>query len=642
MKLNNLKIRNFKGIKSFDVELQDEMTISGANGTGKTTIFDAFLWLLFGKDSTGRTAFRIRPLDSNNVALKGLVVSVEAEIEDDTGTVYVLRKEHHERVVKKQLKGYETVCSIDEVPKSVTEFKSFVGEIIEEDKFKVLANRRHFSEVIDWNDRRKILLEIAGEISKPEGFDEILEAAGNREIKDYETVLKTQKKKFTQEQSEINPRIDEIQHNQDMYAANNFSPDANNAVKRTEVESKIKAIDADREKFQLEENDRQLAIANLNQLRTKKSNIEIALAKDTSGTQHLLDKKNEITTKLDKHRQAAVEIQSGIDAKQLAMTRIEQAITHLKQDLKPIQKRYAKTKDNADETKCVVCGQTLPDGLMANVQEKKQAVLKELTEQGEDIMEQLNASKAMIGIAEKDLKELADNLRNTNIIIKDGEKYRNEQFVLIDDKLAAHTTKPPEEDEAWIKITQEIEKAEAAIGEPAGEQLTTLFNNRKALEEQKAELDKALAQSDQMKKNAARIKELETREKEIAQSIADIEQQLDEIGQYKAAESKAVEESVNSKFKYVKFKLFNIILNGSVEDTCESMLNGVTYSDLSTGQKILVGVDIISVLSKHYGLSIPLFCDNLESMTLPLDFDGQLIKLVAMKSQEKLSVNYGK
>ena len=630
MKLNSLKISNFKGIKSFEVNFgSDETTISGANGTGKTTVFDAFLYLLFGKDSTGRSAFGIRPLDSLNVPIKGLVVAVEAEIEGIGGSVYILRKEHHERIVKKQLRGHETLCTIDEVPKSVTEFKSFVSEIISEDKFKVLASLRHFSEGIDWNDRRKILLEIAGEISKPEGFDQLLEAVGNRTVKDYEDVLKTRKKKFSQEQSEINPRIDELQNSNDMYVANDFSPNASNAVKRTEIENQIKVLDADREKFQQEENDRQVAIDNLNHLKTQKANIEIALAKDTSGTQHLLDKKNEITANLDKHRQAAVEIQSGIDAKQLAMTRIEQAITHLKQDLKPIQNLYKNCE------KCPVpgltCNQTWPPEAKTDK--------SELETQGNEIMAQLKSNKLKIETIEKELKELSDGLRNTNIHIKEGETYRDQQFKMIDDKLAAHITKPPEEDEKWIGICKELKYAEKQIGEPAGEQLKTLFDTREVLQNQKAKLDKALAQSDQMEKNAARIKELETREKEIAQNIADIEKQLDEIGQYKAAESKAVEESVNSKFKYVKFKLFNIILNGSVEDCCEAMLNGVPYSDISYGQKIIVGVDIINVLSEHYQLSIPLFLDNAEHLTLPIEFKGQLIRLFAIEGQSSLTVN---
>jgi len=84
MKLNWLKLKNFKGLKEFGIELSEgETTIKGENGTGKTTVFDVYLWLLFGKDSTGRSEFGIRPLDDNNQPIKGLVLVAEGEIEHE-------------------------------------------------------------------------------------------------------------------------------------------------------------------------------------------------------------------------------------------------------------------------------------------------------------------------------------------------------------------------------------------------------------------------------------------------------------------------------------------------------------------------------------------------------------------------------
>ena len=80
MKLKRMTIENFKGIKKFEIDFSDQITITGENGTGKTTIEDAFDWLLFDKDSTGRSEFEVRPLDADNKVIKGLVVKVEAEI----------------------------------------------------------------------------------------------------------------------------------------------------------------------------------------------------------------------------------------------------------------------------------------------------------------------------------------------------------------------------------------------------------------------------------------------------------------------------------------------------------------------------------------------------------------------------------
>ena len=135
--LNRLKIENFKGVKSFEVDLGGgNAVIEAENGVGKTTIYDSFLWLLFGKDSTGRKEFEIRPLDRHNQPIKGVVLAVEAELDID-GATPVFRKEHHEKVVKGQLRGYETMCWIDEVPMKVGEYSEYIAKIISEDHFKL-------------------------------------------------------------------------------------------------------------------------------------------------------------------------------------------------------------------------------------------------------------------------------------------------------------------------------------------------------------------------------------------------------------------------------------------------------------------------------------------------------------------------
>ncbi len=59
IRLKQLKINNFKGIKALKLDFGTDgnNTIYGANGSGKTTVFDSFTWLLFGKDSQGKSDF---------------------------------------------------------------------------------------------------------------------------------------------------------------------------------------------------------------------------------------------------------------------------------------------------------------------------------------------------------------------------------------------------------------------------------------------------------------------------------------------------------------------------------------------------------------------------------------------------------
>ncbi len=84
LELLELNIANFKAIQNFAFQPNGgNVTVFGENGCGKTTIYDAFLWLFFGKNSEGKTDFDLRPLDENNVAIKGLVLAVEASLSID-------------------------------------------------------------------------------------------------------------------------------------------------------------------------------------------------------------------------------------------------------------------------------------------------------------------------------------------------------------------------------------------------------------------------------------------------------------------------------------------------------------------------------------------------------------------------------
>ncbi len=165
--LEAIRLFNFKGLKDFELIANGQnATIKGANGTGKTTVYDGFLWLLFGKDSTGRTDFAVRPLDLENQPIKGLDVTVEVALVIN-GVTHVLRKTNSEHHVKEQLRGYTTSYWVDDVPKKAGEFAQYVGNLVPEDTFKLLANLRHFNEALHWSDQRSILLDVAGDIGGP-------------------------------------------------------------------------------------------------------------------------------------------------------------------------------------------------------------------------------------------------------------------------------------------------------------------------------------------------------------------------------------------------------------------------------------------------------------------------------------------
>jgi len=638
IKLNKLTIENFKGIKSFEVELEgDNAVITAENGAGKTTIYDAFLWLLFGKNSEGRKDFSIRPLDKDNQPIKGLVVSVEAfiNIDDDQ---HNFRKEHHEKVVKDQLRGYETYCWFDEIPKKIGEFQEIVDDIISEETFKLLADLTHFNSKLHWNDRRKVLMDIAGEVTLPktEAFTALAETLNGRNIKDYKKVLRDRKKKYTDELNEINPRIDELQKGHEGYVVDEGIADIQ--ADREERNAELAELDEQRKTLLTSEQERQKRVEQINVLKNKLANRERELANDTSDIQALLDEKNKANIACGLLQETTQQLANTL---KLLEGQSDTAKAQLQESMKIVatkQREYKTASEKPVDENCYACGQRLPANKLAEVEEKRTAELADITKRGEEVFAEVQTGKeecAKFDAKLKELRKLHDEGVAKYIAAREEA---DERFAEIDEAISNRKAPDFTQDLAWKKITAEIKTVEGEIGDPLSDQIQKMDDKRNILVNDIAQLDKALAHADRMKQDRKRITELEAKEKELAQQIADIDKLFDDISEYEMTESRLVEEKVNGLFEYTTFKLFKYLLNESIEPKCEAMFNGVSYSDMSTGQKILVGLDIINVLSEHEDVSVCLFIDHIESLTLPLETKAQVIGLKTVKGVKKLTV----
>ena len=216
-----MRIQNFKGCKDKTIDFGDKTRISGANATGKTTIFDAFTWLLFGKDSLGSSDFDIRPLDADGKMVDNIEISVESKISVD-GNEYELKKVQKQKWVKKrgtgttELQGNINEFGINGYPKSQKDFKDFIAGIIDEDIFTLITNPAAFN-ALPWKKQREILMKFVGTFSDAE----IAETFGERHTKlipelriaSTEDILKKYTKAKTalnKDMVEIPARIDEI------------------------------------------------------------------------------------------------------------------------------------------------------------------------------------------------------------------------------------------------------------------------------------------------------------------------------------------------------------------------------------------------------------------------------------------------
>jgi DNA repair exonuclease SbcCD ATPase subunit len=640
MKLQKLKIENFKGIKAFELNLDGNAVIKGANGTGKTTVYDAFLWVLFGKDSSGRKDFELRPLDAQNVPVKGLTLRVEAFLEIGGKALYLI-KEQQERLSKGDVKGFTNLCWINEVPKKVGEYESYIKSVIPEDTFKVLTDLRYFN-TMHWKERRSVLLDVAGDIGTPTGFEELLANLSGRTMKEYEDMLKSQRKRHKKERDEINPRIDEIQRGLSEYVK-----DDNLTIRRDAVLEELSAISSERTALFESEQERQQKNNEINGLKGDKIKREGELKNDTAGVKAFLEEKAEIEKALAQCKQkmsdAAEAVKEKTRDKDNATINLERCtakIAELGADWKAV-----KNLQFSGETICPTCQQNLPPEKIKEVQGRFEAnkteQLENIAKLGNGTKDEVATLKADIEIITKEHSDLTAAYIKAKDLVSQGEEYKAKKFPELDRKIEARETPPPMQDEKWKQISANITRLESELGESVGEQLTKIDQKIQGKQDELAEFDKALARADEIEKAKTRIEELEALEKDLSQKIATLDKGLKDIADYKQTESKFIESAVNDRFKLVEFKLFNELLNGESEDCCEATLEGVPYSDMSYGQKIIVGIDIVNVLSKHYGFSAPLFVDNSESVTYPIEADSQTIKLFAEENINELKVEKG-
>ncbi|MDU4600205.1 MAG: ATP-binding protein [Clostridium sporogenes] len=230
--LSSLKLKNFKGVKDLTIDFSNITNIFGENGTGKTTIADAFMWLLFDKDNHDRATFEIKTLDKDNNVIHGLEHEVTGILNVD-GKSITLSKIYKEKWTKrrgeaeKQLTGHETLYSIDEVPVKKKEYQETINSVIGENLFKLITNPLYFSTNMKWQERRTVLLDIIGDITTEKivnyknDLKPLLELLGDKDIDTLKKSVQARKRKLNDEIKAIPIRIDE----------------ANNSIKEIDYEA---------------------------------------------------------------------------------------------------------------------------------------------------------------------------------------------------------------------------------------------------------------------------------------------------------------------------------------------------------------------------------------------------------------------
>ena len=642
VKLIKLSLYNFKGIKNFQTVFNGRTRIMGDNATGKTTLVDAFTWLLFGKDSTGRKDFSIKTYDKDNNIIHKLDHEVSGVFDID-GQEITLRRAYKEKWVTRrgsqdaELQGHETLFFWNDVPLAAGEYQAKVDEIITEQTFRMITSPWYFNN-LKWQERREILTSIAGNVSDKDiastnlQFSSLFADMGDKTLEEYKKEIAAKKKRLRKELDEIPARVDEV--------VRNTPEDKDWKAIENEIESLTKTIE----------------------------NIDAQLADSSKANEALLNKKrnlqdriHQVKTLISEHefqgrKQFSKRAQEKQESIENAKSEIEKINRKVKVDIAEIedlQLRINKYKEKqaalreqwlkADSTqfpglgedayKCPTCNQDLPTGeIESRTKMMEQSFNNNKVKQLADISGQGKAINPIIENLKADIRKLEAYDYSGQITAQEKiiAEWENVHLVSVHEILSNNSD--------YKELIKELEEIENTPEQEPSVETSELKSEKADLVFRVDNLKKELSAKSQIEQSNTRKKELLRQEKEFAKQLSELEQTEFTIQEFTRAKVDMLESKINSMFDGVKFRLFDTQINGGLIECCDTLIKGVPWSDANNAAKINAGIEIINVLSDHYGQIAPVWIDNAESITNIRKSNAQIIELYVSESYKELEV----
>ena len=651
--LKSMSFVNFKGFRGETFTFKEGVTsFHGRNGSGKTTMFDGFMWLLFGKDSQDRKQFELKTLDKNGVVIPRLPHEVSAELLVDGGSVTLTRR-FNEKWVKHKgheeetFEGHEEERIYNGVPCSVREWKEKIDNICEEGLFKYITNPNYFCTRHE-DVQRDMLMRFAGGVSDSqvaEGnaeFESLIAkiTTENKTLEEYKRELAAVRRNTKAECDAIPQRIDERQR-EVASLADNFE----------QIEKEL----SEKEKRYVE--------------------LSKAITDASALSQNAINERCQLVDRLSEHQVAIKkrtnEIKAAIyadyDAQIEAQKQVKEHIASIERDIKAIERKRDIASDekaelerqvarlasdretliaewhainnrtftmNENEMSCPTCGRVYD---LDTITEKEDALREKFNLRRAQDLEDNNRKGAALKTKRENLEnQIADKQEEINDYtskVTDKQKKLDEakaSSILNEVLVKPDEAKAIEEDvtikahnEAITTINAEIDAKKTLDTDM---ELDKVKKEQSALVEEINALKRRAGKKEDIARNEKRIEDLTKQQREIADKLTEIEGKCFTIEEFERAKIRAVEKSINAMFDTVTFKMFAQQVNGEMVETCEAVVDGVPYSVLNNAAKINAGLEIIKVISNKMGVSAPIFIDNAESVVKLVE-TGQQIRL---------------
>ena len=633
MKLLKLNLQNFKGIRNSEFDFGGiDATIYGDNATGKTTVFDSLCWLLFGKDSLDRADFEIKTLE-NGEPIHKVNHEVEAEFLNDDGNSFTLRRVYREKYSSPRggdtkLTGHTTDYFINDVPVKEKEYKQYINDVIAEDVFKLITNPLYFNEQYSWQNRRQLLLKMCGDVDDESVINSRSELTRLAELLNGRTVDE-QRKIVAAKKTAINKELDMIPVRIDEALRNKADIATSESKLTTDIETLNKSIN--------ELENQKATIINGFSSTEKRSKIdEIGRQLKARQSEVLSIYNSEKQRKRGEYEALLTQLKIIESEHDRYTDRAYDLAKDIERESKRIETLQAEFDTfNAQEFNkeaCPTCGQPLPEDKQAELEAAFNSEKAAKLEEWQALIESARKLKANYEEQREVLLVKADGLTKE---IEDKTKAYETKFKEYESYLEPNVEDDPDYKELKAELfLLELDEGEEADDKEVArldDEISSVKEKRAALE---TELNKYTLNADIQK----RVIELENQQQKLAAEKNLLDETSFLIDEFVKAKVDMLEESINSHFEYARFKMFNVLVNGNIEECCETTYKGVPYRSMNNAARMNVGLDIINALTKFYNVTAPVFIDNAEAVTDFIKCNSQTIKLVVDADFKELTM----
>lgn len=612
--LKYIKIENWRA-QNMRVDFSENKTvIKGRNESGKSTIYNAFLWLLTGCDEYDRTNFRLFDDTIEQTKETSLPAIVEAVISIDdveyklkrTATIGWTRKRGKVEWERKGSDNY--TFSIDDIERSATDYRSFIeSQLLPIDKLKIAINIGYILS-LDWKECRKIFESLVGgiKISDYKGdYSDILDDLNKYTIDEV-------KQRYRSRLNPINASIDSLPITIDTLKAN--MPDLSEIEEAEKsIEEKKKLISDIDNKISLsneslkpliKRRDEELKVINtlkseLSEAERKYSDKYIKELCELDSELIKTNRNNEEIARTNKRNKSEKEfLQKSIALKQGSIESLSKRKEELLHQCRDIKAR------KFNETKCPYCGQDFPEDMIDKSKREfnriNESEYNSVVSQGKYIASGIDSAKKELESMKKELESLGDEIPflSTDEITK-----------RINDFTANHI--PFNETDECKSMKDKIDDILSKLTVIENVDHSGLLNMRNQLTQDIEELSKKIGVKYTFNKQQEKIEELQKELRSNVVEKARIEGLIDKVSEFEREKASIISDRVNGKFDYISVKMTDINKSGDMVDTCVVLDNkGVTYNVTNTASRMLCGIDIARTFCKFYGVNMPLFIDN--------------------------------